>query len=617
MPFGAELMGDGVRFNLWAPNARSVELSLESEAQEIFLPLEARDGGWRTLTTPLARAGSHYRYRIDHEILVPDPASRFNLWDVSGPSIVVDPLAFEWKDDHWRGRPWEEAVVYEMHIGTFTLEGTFLAAIERLDYLSSLGVTALEVMPIADFPGRKNWGYDGVLPFAPDSAYGTPEDFKRFVEAAHDRGMMVLLDVVYNHFGPEGNYLHLYAPQFFTEHYHTPWGAAINFDQVGSRSVRDFFIHNALYWLEEYRLDGLRLDAVHAIHDDESEMNILCEIAQSVRNAIGKTRKIHLILENDNNAAHFLKRDESGKPIWYTAQWNDDLHHALHVLLTGEHDGYYCDYTEDPISHVGRSLSEGFSYQGEMSKHRDGRARGEKSNMLPLTSFVNFLQNHDQVGNNAFGHRLNQIADHEALRAATAILLLSPSIPLIFMGQEFAAAQPFPFFCDFAPPLAELVTEGRRREFERFPAFRDPKMQLLIPDPNAPPAFQSAVLDWAQLDKPPHREWLELYRELLKIRHVEIVPRLKAANRDQGSGNRQAQQASYQKLSQHGLKVQWKMNDGSKLTLLTNLHDHTLPVETNARGRLLYATDEGFLQSLAQGKLPAWSAGWLLRDSSD
>ncbi|MGH8770221.1 MAG: malto-oligosyltrehalose trehalohydrolase [Burkholderiales bacterium] len=612
MPFGAEMVEGGVRFNLWAPSARSVELCLESGTQEDLLPLETGEDGWHTLTTRHAAPGSHYRYRIDREILVPDPASRFNLRDVPGPSIVVDPLAFEWQDDGWRGRPWVEAVLYEMHIGTFTPPGTFLSAIDKLGYLADLGVTALEVMPVADFPGRKNWGYDGVLLFAPDSVYGTPEDFKRFIQAAHDKGIMVLLDVVYNHFGPEGNYLHLYARQFFTEHYHTPWGAAINFDQAGSRQVRDFYVHNALYWLEEFRLDGLRLDAVHAIRDDESEMNILCEIAQAVRNGPGRSREIHLILENDHNAAHFLNRDSSDKPMWYTAQWNDDAHHALHVLLTGEAEGYYCDYAEDPIAHLGRALSEGFSYQGQASSHRGGMARGEKSIGLPLVSFVNFLQNHDQVGNNAFGHRLNKVAGPDALRAATAILLLSPSIPLIFMGQEFAAAQPFPFFCDFAPPLAELVTEGRRREFERFPAFRDPAMRLLIPDPNAPPAFQSAVLDWLQLEKAAHREWLDLFRDLLKIRHAEIVPRLKTGG--QGSGKTEVRKASYQILSKRGLRVEWKMNDGSKLTLVANLQETDASANVAVSGRILFATHENFPQTLAKGALPAWSTAWYLQE---
>ena len=601
MPFGAEIANGAVRFALWAPKAKSVELCLEGETREDLQPMRRQGEGWHSLITSGARAGSRYRYRIDGEVLVPDPASRFNLRDVHGPSVVVDPLAFEWKDGDWRGRPWDEAVLYELHIGTFTKEGTFLSAIDKLDYLRDLGVTALEVMPVADFPGRKNWGYDGVLLFAPDSAYGSPEEFKRFIEAAHQRGIMVLLDVVYNHFGPDGNYLHLYAPQFFTEHYHTPWGAAINYDQEGSRTVRDFMIHNALYWLEEFKLDGLRLDAVHAIRDDESEINILNELAQCVREGPGKSRDIHLILENDNNAAHFYLRGKSGKPILYTAQWNDDMHHAAHVLLTGERDGYYCDYADDPVAHLGRSLTEGFAYQGETSQHHGGKPRGEKTSGVPLTAFVNFLQNHDQVGNNAFGHRLNKVSDERALVTMTSILLLAPSIPLIFMGQEFAADQPFPFFCDFSPPLSELITQGRRREFERFPAFRDPKMRLLIPDPNSPATFQSAVLDWLQLEKDVRRKWLELHRELLAIRHREIVPRLRVLSK-----------ANYQKLGDRVLKVEWKMG-ADTLTLFANLGNEDQPIDARELGRSneLYATHE----EAAQGLLPGWSAAWFLQES--
>ena len=601
MPFGAEIVEDGVRFALWAPKAESVEVCLESETSEELVPLNRHEGGWYLLVTSKARAGSRYRYRIDRDIFVPDPASRFNLGDAQGPSIVVDPFAFEWNDEHWNGRLWEDAVIYELHIGTFTPGGTFVSAIERLDYLRDLGVTALEVMPVADFPGRRNWGYDGVLLFAPDSIYGKPEDFKRFIEAAHERSIMVLLDVVYNHFGPEGNYLHRYAPQFFTEHYHTPWGAAINFDQQGSRTVRDFMIHNALYWLEEYRLDGLRLDAVHAIRDDESEINILAELAQSVRAGPGKSRPIHLILENDNNAAHFLRRDASGNPLLYTAQWNDDMHHAAHVLLTNECDGYYSDYADDAITHLGRSLTEGFAYQGEISRHRDGEPRGEKTSGLPLTAFVNFLQNHDQVGNNAFGHRLNKMSEKPALAAMTSILLLAPSIPLIFMGQEFAADQPFPFFCDFSPPLSELVTQGRRKEFTHFPAFRDPRMQLLIPDPNSPASFQSAVLDWLQLEKETHARQADLYRELLSIRHREIVPRLRQV------GNREAK---YEKLGGRALKVEWRMGDSATLCLLANLGDEEHANRAQVQGRMLYSTHEDLAKT--RSLLPAWSAIWLL-----
>src|SRR5579863_9157148 len=366
MPFGAECREDGsVRFRLWAPAARQVDLCLAGTCAQI--PLERRDDGWFELITNVARPGTQYHFRINGEQEVPDPASRFQPHDVHGPSEVVQPDAFDWRDNAWRGRRWEEAVIYELHVGSFSSAGTFSAVRERLDYLADLGITAVELMPIADFPGRRNWGYDGVLLYAPDSCYGRPEDLKRLVQAAHERGLVVFLDVVYNHFGPDGNYLSVYSPQFFTNRHHTPWGDAINFDGPESRVVRDFFIHNALYWLEEYHLDGLRLDAVHAIADD-SRPDIITELAEVVRQRINGERVVHLMLENADNATRYLGRDHEGRVTLYDAQWNDDIHHALHVLITGEHDGYYSDYAHEPLRHLCRCLSEGFAYQGEHSE---------------------------------------------------------------------------------------------------------------------------------------------------------------------------------------------------------------------------------------------------------
>jgi len=339
MPFGAEaLRGGGVRFRLWAPSAESVELVLYEGIGERSVELAPAGQGWYEHFEETARAGSRYRYRIDRSLLVPDPASRCNPEDVHAPSEVIDPESFDWEEGAWRGRSWEEAVLYELHTGTFTPEGSFQGIESRLDYLAGLGVTAVEIMPVADFPGRWGWGYDGVLAFAPEANYGRPEDLKGLVQAAHRSGLMVILDVVYNHFGPEGNYLHRYAPQFFTERHRTPWGPAINFDGPGSETVRSFFIHNALYWLEEFRFDGLRLDAVHAIKDD-SNPDFLTDLASAVREGPGRERAIHLVLENDRNSARRLERDRARRPCQYTAQWNDDFHHAAHVLLTGEQDG--------------------------------------------------------------------------------------------------------------------------------------------------------------------------------------------------------------------------------------------------------------------------------------
>jgi malto-oligosyltrehalose trehalohydrolase len=517
MPFGAELRGDGTaRFRLWAPSARTVELALARGGETRLLALPAAQDGWHEGVYPAA-AGDRYRFRIDGALEVPDPASRFNPDDVHGASEVIDPAAYAWRERDWRGRPWEEAVIYELHVGTFSPEGTFAGVEARLDYLAALGVTAVELMPVADFPGRRNWGYDGVLPFAPDAAYGRPEDLKRLVDAAHARGLMVFMDVVYNHFGPEGNYLHAYAKPFFTERHHTPWGAAINFDGEGSRAVREFFIHNALYWLEEYHADGLRLDAVHAIADD-SAPDILEELAAAVRAGPGSERHVHLVLENDRNEARYLG------PGRYDAQWNDDIHHAFHILLTGEADGYYADYANRPAWFLGRCLAEGYAYQGEVSRYRDGAPRGEPCAHLPPAAFVSFVQTHDQVGNRAFGERISALASEETLRPAIAAWLLAPAVPLLFMGEEFAAATPFLFFCDFGPELAQAVTEGRRREFARFARFGDPAAQAKIPDPNAAATFAASRLDWASLARAPHERFLALYRELLALRRACGAP---------------------------------------------------------------------------------------------
>jgi malto-oligosyltrehalose trehalohydrolase len=602
MPFGAEVLTAGrVRFSLWAPAAQHIELCLEDGTATTMLPLEPTGNGWFQLITSAACAGSRYYYRINGDRGVPDPASRFQPDDVHGASEVVDPHAFIWQDSGWRGRPWETAVIYELHVGSFTPQGTFAAIKARLDHLLELGITALELMPVADFPGRWNWGYDGALPFAPDSRYGRPEDLKDLIQTAHSKGLMVFLDVVYNHFGPEGNYLHLYAPPFFTERHHTPWGAAINFDGVDSRPVRDFFIHNALYWLEEYHLDGLRLDAVHAILDD-STPHILMELAQAVHAGPGRQRQVHLVLENDHNQAHFLERTTPG----YTAQWNDDCHHALHVLTTGETGGYYLDYAAQPAAQLGRCLAEGFAYQGECSTYRHGAPRGERSSHLPATAFVTFLQNHDQVGNRACGERLVQLAILPALTAVTAILLLAPSPPLLFMGQEWGSEQPFPFFCDFGPDLAPKVTAGRRQEFARFPEFSDPAAQARIPDPNAQTTFQSAILNWDALADDQSQHWLTLHRKLLTLRHTEIIPRLAGI-----SGGA----AHYRLLSERALAIEWRLGDGSHLHLIANLGEAPMQLTEQPTGRLLYATPDEAGTAGDRGVLPAWSVAWYLQET--
>jgi maltooligosyltrehalose trehalohydrolase len=601
MPFGTEVVDAGhTRFQLWAPSARTVEIAL---ADGTRVPMAGGAGGWYE-GLAAAPPGTGYRFRIDDKLEVPDPASRYNPDDVHGASLVVDPRAHEWTDDAWRGRPWAEAVIYELHVGAFTPEGTYAAAVARLDHLAALGVTAIELMPLADFPGARNWGYDGVLPFAPDAAYGSPSDLKRFVEAAHARGLMVLLDVVYNHFGPEGNYLHAYAKPFFTERHHTPWGAALNFDGEHARAVRDFFVHNALYWLEEYHLDGLRFDAVHAIAD-HSTPDILTEIAARVRAGPGRGRPVHLVLENDDNEARYL--DGSGTSLdRYNAQWNDDFHHAFHVLLTGEIDGYYADYAAAPARHLGRILAEGFAWQGEPSPYRDDMPRGEASAALPPGAFVSFLQNHDQVGNRALGERLVSLVGERPLRAATCAWLLAPQPPLIFMGEEFGAATPFLFFCDFGPDLAAAVTNGRRKEFARFARFASAEAQAAIPDPNAPETYARSKLDWSCLAAGAHARWLALYRALLALRRDAIVPLLAGA--PGGSGR-------YTVCGEGALVAGWTLGRGSRMEIRLNLSEQETAAPSPPPGAALHCEPGDAAAAFAAGRLPAAAAACYLTEA--
>lgn len=599
MPFGAEITTQGrVRFRLWAPAAKRVDLVLQEAGGREMLPMAAIEAGWFSLETDRARAGTRYKFRIDDRLEVPDPASRANPEDVHGPSSVIDPRSFQWTDDDWRGRPWHEAVLYELHVGTFSPEGTFSGVERKLDHLAKLGVTLIELMPIADFPGARGWGYDGTLPYAPEAAYGTPDDLKSLVCAAHARGMGVMLDVVYNHFGPEGNYLHAHAPEFFTERHRTPWGAAIDFDGSESRTVRDFFIHNALYWLEEFHLDGLRLDAVHAIHD-ESKPHILTEIARAVRFGPGRNRPIHLVLENGRNEAGRLGAPDGRET--FDAQWNDDVHHCLHVILTGELDGYYADYAERPHALLCRALAEGFAYQGEPSAYEQ-RERGEPSGHLPATAFISFLQNHDQIGNRARGERLAAlVADEAPLLAATAITLLAPTPPMLFMGEEWAAPEPFLYFCDFEPELAANVRDGRREEFARFARFRDEAVAASIPDPTSKDAFEASRLDWARLTQPRHARWLELHRRLLTIRARDIVPLVP-----------RIQARSCAKLRDDGaFAVEWLLDDRSKLHLLANLAPQPAPVIRQPVGRVLFATHPAIRDAVARNELAPWSVTWL------
>jgi 1,4-alpha-glucan branching enzyme/maltooligosyltrehalose trehalohydrolase len=566
--FGAHLDGGAARFCLWAPDAERVELCLEGREPMAM----AIADGVAEIEVPGARAGDRYRYRIDGGIEVPDPASRFQPDGVHGASELCDPTAYRWETAGWAGRPWREAVIYELHLGAFTPGGTALSAIDRLDDLVEIGITAIELMPIAAAPGMRGWGYDGVQLYAPHRAYGRPDDLKQLIDAAHARGLMVMLDVVYNHFGPDGNYLHTHAGPMFTEA-DTPWGSAIAVDAPDRQNVRRFLIDNALQWLIEYRFDGLRLDAVNTITAD-SRPTFLEQLAAEVREHTAG-REVHLVLENDDNAAWLLD-DRVG----YRAQWNDDIHHALHRVITGESDGYYADY-DPPLEMLGRCLAEGFGYQGEASAYRGGKRRGEPSACLSPQSFVAFLQNHDQVGNRAMGERIDRLAADAAVDAAVAIALLSPQIPLLFMGQEWAASTPFLFFCDHRDQgLRDAVREGRRHEFARFVAFADSAALEAIPDPNALETFEASKLDWSERDVGRHREALERTRERLRIRAAEITGRLDAI----AAGTWTVDGAL--------LEVRWPAGEG-ELALAWNTGDREAAVEIS--GRLIAGVSGGVL----------------------
>ena len=561
------------RFALWAPDSREVAVEFQDGSQHALQPVE---DGWfgLELECPLDLG---YRYVIDGQARVPDPASRRQIDGVHGYSQVIDHAAYAWTHTNWCGRPWRETVLYEVHAG---LLGGYLGIEAHLPHLVELGVTALELMPLNAFPGQRNWGYDGVLPFAPDAGYGTPEQLKQLIDSAHGKGLMVFVDVVYNHFGPDGNYLHQYASTFFREDRHTPWGAAIDFRRP---QVRDYFCENALMWLLDYRVDGLRLDAVHAIGDDD----FLVELASRVRGAIEPGRHVHLVLENENNSASLLQRG-------FDAQWNDDGHNTLHALLTGEHEGYYADFADNPTAKLATCLGQGFVYQGQPDRH--GRPRGEPSAQLPPTAFVLFLQNHDQVGNRALGERLTRLAQEDALKAATLLLLLSPMVPLLFMGEEWGSRRPFLFFTDHQGELADAVREGRRNEFADFSQFADPARRQQIPDPNAAQTFDSSLPDLAP-DTPAQRDWLDFYRTLLHLRHSRIVPALDGAHA-----------LGVEVLAEAALSAAWRLGDGRVLRIDINLSDSN--VETGARslaGERLCSHRIGD-DDYRAGRLPAYSA---------
>nr|WP_249803030.1 malto-oligosyltrehalose trehalohydrolase [Bradyrhizobium sp. 21] len=587
---GPQLVGDGVSFNLWAPTAQSVELL---EAGRPPCRMTRDDDGWYQQLSPTAHVGTRYQFRINEDLLVPDPASFFQPDDVGAPSEVVDTAAFR-DSVLYPGRPWAEAVIYELHVGTFSEEGTYAGVEKKLPYLRDLGITAIALMPLNDVPGRHNWGYDGVLLNAPNARYGRPEDLKRLLRAAHALDIMVYLDVVYNHFGPQLNYLHTYAENFFTTRHSTGWGPAVNLEGHDGAFVREFLIENALMWLRDYGFDGLRLDAVHALKDD-SDRHVLIELAETVRSQLAG-RRVHLMLENEANQAHLLDRAQ-GRTGLYDAQWGDDFHNALHVLLTGEDEGYYRAFADKPLEHLARSLTEGFAYQGEVFPLH-GTSRGEPSAHLPPEATIFFAQNHDQIGNRAFGERLSRLVSPEKLDQALTLVLLNPHIPMLFMGEEAAADTPFLFFADWSGEAAELTREGRRKEFAHFKAFSTPDLRARIPDPCDEKTFAASKLDWTGIDRSPASARSRgLTARLLKIRSEKIVPLIK-----RGFVSARCRLLG-EDVRTGGLDARWRTEKGDVLQIVANFADRELPTPVLVAGESLWRLRPADSQALLPGDI--------------
>ncbi|TBN41845.1 malto-oligosyltrehalose trehalohydrolase [Paracoccus subflavus] len=523
--WGGSWHGGDWTARIWAPDARKVGLILDDRE----VPMTGQPDGFWAASVP-ARVGSRYLFRVDGQD-IPDPASRLQSGDVHSPSVVTRPRS---PRSGWQGRDWSEAAIYELHLGTFTPEGTLAAAAGRLADLAGLGITAIEIMPVGQFPGTRGWGYDGVLPFALHPAYGSPDDLHDFVDHAHSLGLMVFLDLVMNHFGPEGAYLHLGAPRFFDETRHTPWGAAIDFSQP---AVREFWTQCGEYWVGEYGLDGLRLDAVHQITGPGAD-DFLRQFAPRIR-AVDPSRPIHLIVEDERNEPHL-------RQAGFDAAWNDDFHHAVHVHLTGEADGYYASFADDPFADLCLALERGHVEEGQDRPGRDG-PRGQSCGHLPPTAFVNATQTHDQVGNRALGERLLSLAHTDAVRTAYALLLVAPYVPMIFMGEERGATTPFLFCADFSGDLADAIRKGRAAEFAGIAT-----LGAGVPDPLSPDTFARSRLDWS--DTSEARDWQDLTRRALRFRSDHVVPLLKSGR----SGP-----ASVTRIGPSALQASWPFQTGT------------------------------------------------------
>jgi len=608
LSWGTRYDPKGTLFRLWAPSAEAIDLAIaepERYMPEIFQPMTKTADGWWEIRTDAVAPGGGYGFRLNGEKVVPDPAARAQGGDVHWLSRLVDPRAYEWKAKDWTGRPWHECVFYEMHVGTFTPEGTFEAAIAKLDHLRDAGITAIELMPVAQFGGQRGWGYDGVLLYAAHQAYGGPEGLKHLVDAAHERGLMVFLDVVYNHFGPDGNYIPSYIPEFFHQEIHTPWGAAIAYDE---KPVRDFMIENALYWLTEYRIDGLRLDAIDSIKDT-TDTPFVKELAERVRAQLAG-RHVHITTEDDRNITWHIDRAGDGTIPLVSGEWNDDFHHCAHVLGTMDQEGYYRDYDPHSAEQMATALATGFVFQGQRSEHRD-RDVGSESSYLPPTAFVNFIQNHDQIGNRAFGDRLRSLASGRIYDCLQAILLLSPQIPLMFQGDEFGDCNSFCFFTDFDGELANAVSRGRKKEFKNFAAFEDEEAQAIFPDPNDDMTFEISRLDWSQLAQPIHKRRLQVTSHLLKTRREMLMPLLDGAKGNCGMAL----------VEDRAFAVAWELQPGRFYHLFANLEDAPWEIEDGllspaiAEATRVYSNHKGATDDLRNGVLPGTSVVFLLSDT--
>lgn len=598
MRWGTRVTKAGVCFRLFAPALRDADpppgLLIDREPEP--LPMRSLGEGWFESVNAHAHPGSLYRFRLPDGHVVADPASRFQPQDVHGASEVVDPLAFEWNDAGWYGRPWAEAVLYELHVGAFTPEGTFQAAAARLDHLAATGITAIELMCLTDFPGLRSWGYDGVLLFAPDSAYGRPEDLKAFIDAAHARGLLVLLDVVFNHFGPEGNDLPSYFPQIFSQEHRTAWGSGLNFDGPGCTEVRELILESALYWIEEFHADGLRLDATHEMHDNSAK-HILEELAERVHTfaaAQVPPRHVHLILENEDTLGRRLTRTPGGEVMAYSAQWNHAIDHLLGAALAGECSAHDPQNTHE-IEEIGKALAEGFVAAATNCQPAAAEVR------VPPTAFVSFIQTHDLVGNRPFGDRLHSLAAPEAVRAVAAVYLLAPQVPMLFMGEEWAASTPFPYFCDFHGDLAEAVRKGRCEDMSKTGQLCADELKR-VPDPGAESTFRCAQLRWEELEAEPHRGQLDWYKRVLTARRDHVVPLLRSLA--QACGH-------FDVLGAAALTVSWQLPEGVVLRLAANLCRSASP-KFSPGGEVFWLEGTEVPAEDGQTSLGPWSVRWSL-----